>query len=352
MRKVVVHAAGGYDRLRLEVAPDPVPAAGEVVVATESVGVNYADCIVRMGLYASAREFVGWPITPGFEFAGRIAARGTNAERFAIGAPVFGVTRFGAYATHVRVPERQVFALPPALSARDAAALPAVFLTAYWALFELAHPRAGAAILVHSAAGGVGTAALQLARTVPDSLVVGVVSGAHKVETAQRFGAHVVVDKTRGDLFRAARAHAPRGFDVILDANGPSTLGASYRALASPGKLVVYGFASMLPRSRDGSRRAGRPNYAKLAVDFLRTPRFSPLAMTNDNKSVLAFNLSYLFERLDVLDEGMTALARMLESGTFRPLPTAAYPLDDVARAHSDLESGATVGKLVLTSGA
>src|SRR5512139_847033 len=110
MRKVVVHRAGGYDRLVLEELPDPAPRPGEVLVATEAVGVNYADCVVRMGLYASARELVGWPITPGFEFAGRVAAVGAGVTDLAVDAPVLGVSRFGAYATHVVVPRSQVFA--------------------------------------------------------------------------------------------------------------------------------------------------------------------------------------------------------------------------------------------------
>ncbi|MCE9668714.1 medium chain dehydrogenase/reductase family protein [Myxococcus stipitatus] len=340
-RKVVIAKAGGYGQLRVENLNQVSPGPGEVSVVTEAIGVNYADCVIRMGLYASAKEYVGWPITPGFEFAGTVDAVGPGVEDVSPGARVFGVTRFGGYATHVVVPRHQVYALPAKLSMEQAAGFPAVFLTAYFALFELAHPRPGANVLVHSAAGGVGSALLQLGR-LAGCRMVGVVGGTHKVEAARALGADVVIDKSREDLWAAARRAAPGGYDVVLDANGVATLRDSYRHLASPGKLVIYGFHSMLPR------QGGRPNYAKLAWDWLRTPRFNPLALTNDNASVLAFNLSYLFERREVLTEGMARLLGWVEEGKVVSPQVTRFPLDAVADAHKALESGTTVGKLVL----
>ncbi|AGC41584.1 NADPH:quinone reductase [Myxococcus stipitatus DSM 14675] len=340
-RKVVIAKAGGYGQLRIENLNQVSPGAGEVVVATQAIGVNYADCVIRMGLYSSAKEYVGWPITPGFEFSGTVESVGAGVEDLAPGDRVFGVTRFGGYATHVTVPRHQLFALPSKLTMEQAAGFPAVFLTAYFALFELAHPRPGATVLVHSAAGGVGSALLQLGR-IAGCRMVGVVGGTHKVEAARALGAEVVIDKSREDLWKAAKAAAPEGYDVVLDANGPSTLRESYRHLGSPGKLVIYGFHSMLPR------KGGRPNYAKLAWDWLRTPRFDPLTLTNDNTSVLAFNLSYLFERRSVLEESLARLLTWVEEGQVVSPQVTTFPLDAVAEAHRALESGTTVGKLVL----
>lgn len=340
-RKVVIHAAGGYDRLRLEAAPMPVPAPGQVRIDVRAIGVNFADVVVRMGLYASAKEYVGWPITPGFEVAGVVGALGAGVTDLAVGNEVFAVTRFGGYASHVVVDRPLVFARPPALSFEQAAAMPAVFMTAWYALFELAHPRRGARVLVHSAAGGVGGALVQMAKLVGCE-VTGVVGRTDKVAAVTAAGADHVIDKARDDLWRAARRLAPDGYDVILDANGVATLGASYAHLRRAGKLVVYGFHSMLPK------QGGKPNWPKLALDFVRTPRFSPLDMTNASKSVLAFNLSYLFDRLELLHEAMTQITGWLATGALQPPPVTTYPLADVARAHADLESGRTVGKLVL----
>src|SRR5262245_12958905 len=137
MKKVVIHRAGGYDELVIEEHPDLEPGPGELVVEIRAAGVNYADCIVRMGLYESARKYVGWPITPGFEFSGRVKKLGAGVTDVAIGQPVFGVSRFDAYATEVRVPRHQVFKRPEGIDDAKMAAFPAVFLTAWFALVEL-----------------------------------------------------------------------------------------------------------------------------------------------------------------------------------------------------------------------
>jgi NADPH:quinone reductase-like Zn-dependent oxidoreductase len=341
MRAVVIHGPGGYERLSIEERPTPAPGPGQVRLAVEACGVNFADLAVRLGLYSSAREYVGWPITPGFEVAGRVEAVGDGVTDLAVGDPVLAVTRFGGYASHVVVPRVQALARPPALGADQAAGFPAVFLTAHYALVELAAPRAGAKLLVHSAAGGVGQALCQLGR-LRGCEVVGVVGGAHKVEAARQAGAAHVIDRSRGDLWREARRLAPEGYAAIFDANGPSTLREGYRHLAPTGRLIVYGFASMLPR---GSNRVP---WLSLLWGWLRTPRFDPLRMTNENRSVLAFNLSYLFERSELYTEAMSVLLGHVAAGQLRPLPVRAYPLAEVAEAQRALASGETTGKLVL----
>ena len=150
MRAVVVRRAGGWDRLSVEERPSPPLGAGELRIAVRAAGVNFADVAVRMGLYSSAKKYVGWPITPGFEVAGRVREVGPGVEDVAIGDEVMAVTRFGGYASEVVVPRHQAWPLPAALDLFQAAGFPAVALTAYFALFELAHPRAGDTLLVHS----------------------------------------------------------------------------------------------------------------------------------------------------------------------------------------------------------
>ena len=341
MRRVVIAKAGGHDRLQIETANMPRAAAEQVLIEVAAAGVNYADAVVRMGLYASAKEYVGWPITPGFEVAGTVRAVGADVKDLSVGDAVYAVTRFGGYSSHIAIDRKYVFAKPASLSFAQAAAIPAVFMTAWFALFELAHPRRGSKVLVHSAAGGVGGSLVELLK-IAGCEVVAVVGGSHKVQTAKQHGADHVIDKSVEDLWRTAERYAPDGYDLILDANGVSTLRASYDHLRRAGKLVIYGFHSMLPK------QGGRPNWPKLAADFLRTPRFNPLDLTNDSKSILAFNLSYLFDRTDLLHEAMAQIAGWLADGKISPPPIATYPLADVARAHADIESGRTVGKLVL----
>lgn len=234
MRRVTIPRAGSYETLLFETVADPVPRAGEVVVESEAIGVNYADCLVRMGLYESAKTYVGWPITPGFEVSGRVVALGEGVTDLPVGTRVMAVTRFGGYATHVVVPRDQVFRVPSTFDAKQAAAFPAVAITAYYALFDLANVRAGWKVLVHSAGGGVGCSLVQLAR-IAGCEVVGVVGTPGKVATVKELGATHVIDKSSVDLWAEARRFAPGGYDVVLDANGVETLGQTTATSRRPG---------------------------------------------------------------------------------------------------------------------
>ena len=343
MKKIIIEKPGGYHRLKLKEYAMPEPGEHEVLVETSAAGVNFADVFVRLGLYKSGKELVGWPITPGFEFSGKIVKCGAGVSEFADGTPVFGVTLFGAYASHLCVPVHQVYAIPQKskFTSDQWAALPAVFLTAYHGLFQNIVLRPNMNILVHSAAGGVGGALLQLGK-IADCRMIGVVGSSHKIDTALASGADCVIDKSKEDLWPKAAEICPDGFDVVFDANGPATLKQSYRHLASSGKLVAYGFHSML------SKRGGFPNYFKLAYEYFRIPRWSPLNMTNENKSLIAFNLSYLFHREDLLKECMQNLLKWVLEGKIKAPAVRTYPLEKVADAHRALESGNTVGKLIL----
>lgn len=340
-RRIRIAGPGSYEQLKLENFTPAPPAAGELRIATSHIGINYADCVVRMGLYKSAKEFVGWPITPGFEVSGVVEALGEGVDDLAVGDPVIGVTLFDGYSSQLTLPRSQVFRRPENLSAAEAAGVPAVFLTAWFALRELAHVRPGERVLIHSAAGGVGCAAVQLAAQA-GARVTAVVGAAHKRALPRELGAEAVIVKSEQGLWREAEALAPDGFDVILDPNGIETLGASYAHLAPLGRLVIYGFHTMLPKV------GGRPNWLKLARDWLRTPRFNPLQMTSANRNVLAFNLSFLTQRADLLTPAMETMLADLAKGQLQAAPVQLFPFKDVAQAHQALESAQTVGKLVL----
>jgi NADPH:quinone reductase-like Zn-dependent oxidoreductase len=341
VKLISIAKAGGFDRLRLVDAPEPRPQPGEVRVAVRAVGVNFADVVIRLGLYDSAKKYVGWPITPGFEISGEVAELGEGVTDLHVGERVFGVTRFGGYTSQLCVPRAQLFRVPAALSHAQAASFPTVHLTAYYALREVVRSRPGQTVLVHSAAGGVGLAALQLARA--DGLTaLGIVGSSHKRDVALEYGAAHVIDKSTQALWPEVERLAPGGVQYVLESNGAETLKKSYEHLSPTGRLVIYGFTSML------SRGSGRANWLKLAREFLRIPRFHPLQMVDANKGVIAFNLSYLFEEQGMLTESMGRMLGELEAGKLKPLPVTEFPLADASEAHRALQSGSTVGKLVL----
>lgn len=342
MRKVIVHRPGNVSRLVIEAAPDPAPGPGEVLVEVRAAGVNFADLVVRMGLYRSAREYVGWPITPGFEISGVVTRTGDNVSAFRTGDRVLGLTRFGGYTSHICLPEVQVVRLPDSLEFHDAAAFPVVFLTAWYALEDQCRLRKGDVVLVHSAAGGVGSALVQLAKRA-GLFVVAVVGAPHKVASVEALGADVVIDKSREALWPAIDRAAPQGFHAVFDANGAETLRAGYQRLRSRGRLVVYGFHTLLKRGSD------RLPLFRAAFGWLGTPRFSPLAMTDKNTGVVAFNLSYLFDELALFQPAIVELVGALGRGELRTPPVARVPFDEVGEAHRMLHSGTSVGKVVLT---
>lgn len=341
MRKVVVNKAGGYEQLKLEDHPVPTLDDRQVLIRTVAVGVNYADICVRWGVYESARRFVGWPITPGFEYSGWVEEAGREVRHLKPGDPVFGVTFFNGYSTHICVPADLVWPKPQALDFEAAAGFLAVHLTAYHGLLQNVAIRPGMKVLVHSAGGGVGSALVQLCR-LHDLHVTGVVGASHKVEYVRQLGANAVIDKSTQQLWDEARRLSADGYDLVFDANGPETLSQSYAHLKPTGKLMVYGFHSLLPK------QGGRISYLKAAFGLLKMPRFNPLSMTSDNKGVVAFNLSFLFDRTDLLHDAVTDLTAWVEAGKIAAPKVRSFALTEVAAAHRALESGETTGKLVL----
>lgn len=344
MQKIVIESAGGYEKLVMQTLPDPAPEKlgdDEVLVKTISIGVNYADCCVRWGVYESAKKYVGWPITPGFEFSGIVTGIGKNVRNVSLGSKVVGATRFGGYSTHIILPSHQVFILPLNLDITQAGGFLAVFITAYHALFQSIRVRPGMTVLVHSAAGGVGSALLQLGK-IAGCKMVGVVGSSHKVKAAQELGADIVIDKSKVDLWEAVEKIAPEGFDIILDSSGHETLSKGYNHLAPCGKLITYGFATMLPKE------GGRINYLKSAWGLLCIPRFNPMKLCTENKGIVGFNISFLFNRKDLLNEAVPELIKWWAEGKIEMPKVTTFPFEKVGDAHRLIESGKSIGKLVL----
>jgi synaptic vesicle membrane protein VAT-1 len=343
MRSVVIKKPGTHQQIVIENLPRPACGPDQILIDVAAIGVNYADCIIRMGLYASAKQLHGYPITPGFEIAGRVAQVGANVSGFVVGEEVIGLTLFGGYCECIALTADRVFKSPQNVSTSQGAALPTVYLTAWFCVHELSLVRAGQRVLVHSAAGGVGGALVQLCK-LAGAKVIGVVGRETKVATAKSLGCDRVVVKSK-NMWRELVTNSTEKFDVIFDANGVETLSDSYRHLAPAGKLVIYGFHTMLPKN-------GRLNWFKLAWFWLRTPRFSPLDMTQANKSVLACNLSFLSAKSELLRTGMLWLLERFSSGVLSPPTVTTFALEQVVAAHKLIESGNSVGKLVLMTAA
>jgi len=336
--RIIIDKPGGYGVFRYDETPIGDPGPGEVQVEVRACGINFADVSVRLGLYQAAKG--SYPLCPGLEFAGVVRSEGPGVEGFKPGDRVFGACRFGGYTTAINSPAEHLWPLPETWDFKRGATFPVAYLTAYYALHHVAHLRESDRVLIHSAAGGVGIALLHLLK-LSGNMSVGVVGLSDKVNAAKEAGATFVIDKSAQDLWGKAEELSPEGYDLILDANGASTLKGSYGHLRPAGRLLIYGFASMFSQS-------GRKNYLKLFWYYLKTPRFNPFNLTGANKTISGFNLIYLFEKVDLFRKIMDALLRWYADGLLPIAPITTFAFEDVVSAHKAIESGRSVGKLVL----
>jgi NADPH:quinone reductase-like Zn-dependent oxidoreductase len=336
-RRYVIRRIGGPDVFEIEGFDPPHPGPGEVTIDVRAFGINFADLFCRLGLYRAAPPV---PLTPGFEVAGVIAAAGRAAQRFAAGDRVFAVTRFGGYTTRLNVPAAYVRPLPAEWTFEQGAAFPVVFLTAWHGLLTVGHLKAGETVVVHSAAGGVGTAACQLVRA-HGGRAIGTVGSEAKRAPALEAGAEAVIVSRHARVWDEILSMTD-GVDLILDAVGGPGLRRGYEALRPGGRLVSYGFAEMMPRG-------GRRNWPALAWRWLRTPRFSPLDMTGRNRTVSGFNLVHLWTQEPLIDESFRALSELVTRGRIHPVLGRVFSFEEVPAAHAWVQSRFSTGKVVVS---
>jgi NADPH2:quinone reductase len=296
-----------------EDAPVPEPGAGEVLVRVSLAGVNFADTHAREDAYVARYAL---PLTPGAEVAGTVGGRRVVA--------LTGGT--GGYAEQAVAPAAGTFGLPDGVGDETALALLVQGLTAWHLYRTSAALAAGESVVVHSAAGGVGSLAVQLARSLGAGRVIATASTPEKRALALELGADAAVDVAREDLAGAlvdANGGAP--VDVVLDPSGGRVFDASLDALAPFGRLVVYGIAS---------RESAHPSTGHLM---------------KHSKAVIGFWLNHCLRDPERLVAGPLAeLLGRAAAGELRPLPATVYPLSEARRAHEDLQARRTTGKLLL----
>jgi NADPH2:quinone reductase len=313
MRAVQITEFGGPEVLRLAEVPDPRPAGGFALIEVEAAGVNYADTHQTENSYLSATTL---PLVPGSEVVGH-TGDGTRVAAF-VGT--------GGYAERALAPHAGIFPVPPDIPAGQVLALMVAGVTAWHLLRTSARLAAGETVVVHAAAGGVGTLAVQLAKTFGAGRVVAVASTAAKRELAVSLGADATVDAASPELeaqLRAANGGAP--VDVVLEMVGGATFDASLAALAPFGRLVTFGTAS---------RELASP--------------VAPAALVRGSRAVIGFWLAHAFTRPGMVGEALGEMLAMVGDGRLRPVVGGSYPLAQARRAHEDLRARRSTGKLVL----
>ncbi|WP_224994557.1 zinc-binding dehydrogenase [Cesiribacter sp. SM1] len=332
-----VFKPGSLNSLKLREEELAAPAAGQATIAVKAIGLNYADIFAIMGLYSATPKEA---FVPGLEFSGEVVATGAGVSRFKPGDAVFGVSRFGAYTTHLNLDERYLLPLPTGFTYNDAAAFPVQALTAYYALRPLGNLQQGQTVLIHSAAGGVGLLANRIAKKW-NAYTIGVVGSSSKFETLAQEGYNSWLARSSRFPQELERVLAGRPLHLVLEATGGKYLKWSYEAMAPMGRLVAYGSARFTP---SGSA----PNWPRLAWQYLTRPKIDPMKMITENKSVMGFNLIWLYEQHDLFHQLMQEL---LELQLQPPHIGHYFSFNELPQALQLFRSGNTVGKVVIRVG-
>lgn len=329
--------AGSLARLKLQAEELPDPGPGEATVEVKAIGLNFADIFAIWGLYSATPK---GSFVPGLEYAGIVCRVGAGVTRLKEGDRVMGVTRFGAYASHLNIDARYLIPLPDSWSFAEGASYLVQALTAYYGLKELGHIREGQTVLIHSAAGGVGLWANRIAKQF-NAYTIGTVGSPNKLELLRQEGYDEGIVRSKKFKEELINALSGRELNIIMECIGGKILKQGYELLAPQGRMVVYGSA------RYGSV-GNRPNYLRLFYLFLTRPRIDPQKMPENNKGVLGFNLIWLYHRVELMHQLLGELAAM---NLGRPHVGRVFPFDQLKEAILLFQSGKTMGKVVVEVG-
>ena len=336
MKAIVLEKHGGPEVLRIREVDEPAPGAGEVRVRLDAIGIYYAEVLSRRGQYGWAPAM---PYTLGMEATGTIDVIGRGVRDRTIGERVIVGAQYGAYAEKVAVPEQQALPAITSFSIEENAALAVNYLTAWIALIEMARLRKGDRVLVSAAAGGVGTAAVQIA-TRFGCATVGMAGSDEKLELIRALGAEDALNYRRPDFEETLRAAAqPAKFDVALEVVGGDVFRAIWPVLAPFGRVVAVGFASL-------DLHKWNP------FSWLQTWRDLPKAdirsLAPASHGFMASHIGYLLADPPLLARVWTNLMAFVEQHEIRPVVGATFSFDQIADAHRLMESRRSKGKIVV----
>lgn len=323
--------------LEVRETPDPTPGPGQVRLRVRAAGLNFAELMARKGLYPDAPPL---PCVVGYEAAGEIDAVGAGVSRLKVGDRALVLTRFGGHAEAVVVDELQAAPLPANLSFEEGAALPVNYLTAYHMMFRSFRIAAGDRVLVHMAAGGVGTAALQLCQTVPGVITYGTAS-ASKHDYVRGHGCMHPIDYRSADYAAEIRRLTDgEGVDLILDALGGPDWAKGYDLLRPGGLLVAFGWANM--------STGPTVSWWHALKQLLSLKRYTARNFMDDNKGIAGCNMGHLWQHIPMLRAELDQILTLVEAGTLKPHVDQVFRFDQAAEAHRYMEQGRNVGKIVL----
>ena len=342
MRAVVLTRTGGPEGFQVLERPDPVVGAGEVRIAVQAAGLNFADTMARVGLYPAAPKP---PCVLGYEVAGEVETVGEGVSGLIVGQRVMAGTQFGGQAELAVAQARDVMPMPEHLSFEEGAAFCVNYGTAYAALMIMGGLREGNRVLIHAAAGGVGIAATQIAR-IAGAEIFGTASAAkHEAIKAQGVD-HPIDYRTQDFKAEVKRITNGEGVDVILDPMGPTSFRKDYRILRPGGRLIMYGLSEAMNENGRDTRAALR---SLLRMPTSTMPWWNAGRLLNQNRGVFGLNLLSWWRREGGMDRITAPLLSDLNSKQLMPVVARSYPFEQAGDAHRYLAERRNIGKVVLT---
>ncbi len=336
MKAISVVKYGEPEVLELREVPERLPGPGEVLVRVNAAGINFADILMRLGLYTDVPKP---PFTPGIEAAGVVEAVGEGVTAPQAGERVIVFTFTGCYAEKITVPADRAVSMPEAMSFEDGAALTVNYLTAYQALTYMGHLQAGERLLIHAAAGGMGLAAIQLAK-LAGAEIFGTASVAKHGFLRQQGVDHLIDYHTQDFEAEVRRLTHGEGVDVILDAVGGPSYRKGYRLLRHGGRLLCYGLSAAV---------TGKGRSLKALKAWWQTPSFNALDLIGRNRAVIGVHLGTMGRaHPERVRSWMAEMLQLYTAGKIKPHIGAKFPLADAAAAHHFIHERKNIGKVLL----
>ncbi len=323
MKQIRVTEFGGPEKLISQDVPMPAAGDGQILIKVEASGVNFSDGMQRRNQYVFP---VSLPFLPGFEVAGIVTELGKGVENISVGDRVVAMLPGGGgYAQFAVTPSYLAAVLPPTISAQESLALQVQGLTAYLMLKDGAKLQAGQTVLIHAAAGGVGTLLVQMATQMGAGKVIATASNVEKLAVAKSLGADELINYTESDWVQKVKAATEeKGVDLILDSTGGGILRDSISCLAPFGRLINF----------------GNPTGGSTSVEAF--------TLVNNNHILQGFGLASYFGKPDLMQEAYHYLFSQVATGKLKVHIGQSFPLKDAAEAHRQMEGRKTMGKTVL----
>jgi synaptic vesicle membrane protein VAT-1 len=338
MRAIYIRRPGGPEAFEVREEREPALGAQDLNIRVRAAGINFADVLARQGIYPDAPAY---PCVVGYEVSGVVESAGSPALKGWVGKEVLALTDFGGYAEVAKCDARYVWEKPAEMSFETAASIPLNYITAWGLLVAMGGLARGQTVLIHNAGGGVGLAALDIARHI-GATTIGTAS-ARKHDFLKSRGLHHGIDYTKGDWTKEVmRVTRGRGVELVIDPIGGANWKKSYSVLAPTGRLGMFGISS----AATGAGLRSKLELVKLA---LSAPFFHPLKLIPGNRGAFGINIHAMYEQHEKFDAWMKEILRGVASGWLRPHVDRVYKLDQAGEAHAWIEGRGNIGKVLLT---